>query len=274
VDAESVYVTVPGFVVETKQPGDKVREGETIAQLRNPEITLAAERALGERDRQSLHLKNLKSQAIRSSEAAEQIPAAEAALVDREEQLQQRLADVQRLKITALVDGVVLSPPTENESPETPGLPSWQGSPLDLHNRNAFLETGTPVCLIGDPKKLEGVAILDQQDVDLVAPAQRAALSLDLQPGKHFTGTLTEISPSRVDELPQELAEAKDLPQWTQSDGKPKPIEKVYQARIQLDDASAPLLSGATGTVKIYVRPRSIAATIARFLQSTFRVEW
>ena len=274
VDAERVYVTVPGFIAETKQPGDTVRAGELIAQLRNPEIMLAAERAFGERDRQRLHVKNLKSQAVQSSTAAEQIPAAESAFVDREEQLQQRLADVQRLKIAAPCDGLVIAPPAEKTSQETPGLKSWQGSPLDLHNKDAFLKTGTLVCLVGDPTKLEGVAIVNQQDVDLVAPNQIAALSLDLQPGRHFTGEITEISPSRVDELPQELSGADDLPQTTRSDGKKEPAERVYQARVRLDDPSAPLLMGTTGTVKIYVQPRSIAARIARFLQSTFRVEW
>jgi hypothetical protein len=115
---------------------------------------------------------------------------------------------------------------------------------------------------------------VNQRDVDLVAPKQIAVLSLDLQPGRHFAGEVTEISPSRVDELPQELSGADDLPQTTRSDGKREPAERLYQARVRLDDPSLPLLMGATGTVKIYVRPRSIAARIGRFLQSTFRVEW
>ena len=273
-NAKRVYITVPGFVVETKQPGDPVAAGAAIARLRNPEIALAVERALGERDLQRLHVEHLKRQAIRSTKAAEDIPAAEADLADRETRLDERRIDERRLTITAPCAGVVIAPPTHSTALQSAALDAWHGSPLDDRNRGAYLHTGTLVCLVGDPAKLEAVALVDQHDVDFVRPGERVALAADLYPGERFEGRVVELSPARVDELPKELSAIGELPQRTDATGQKVPLGKIYQVRIALDSPSAPLLIGAAGTASIHVAGRSLAARLARFVSSTFRVDW
>ncbi len=273
-DARRVYITVPGFVVETKRPGDGVAAGAEIARLRNPEITMAVERARGERDLQRLHVEILKRRAIRSTKAAEELPAAEADLADREKRLDERRIDERRLTITAPRAGVVLAPPTHNTALSSAALEAWQGSPLDARNRGAYLHTGTLVCLVGDPAKLEAVALVDQYDVDFVRPGERVSLAADLYPGSRFEGRVVELSPARVDELPKELLSIGELPHRTDATGQKTPLGKIYQARIALDSPSAPLLIGAAGTASIHVAGRSLAARWARFVSSTFRLEW
>lgn len=273
-DAERVYVTVPGMIVRTAQAGEQVRPGQMLAELRNPEVTLAAQRARGECDRQRLHLENLRRQAIRSDAAAEAIPAAEAALADLEKRLEERVADEKRLSIHASRAGVLLAPPSQLAANDPMELEHWSGSPLEPRNVGANLATGTLLGLIGDPNRLEAVMLIDQQDVALVRQGQLVSLAVDLYPSRTFYGELTELSPSRVDELPRELVALADVPQREDSQGRAAPLGKIYQARVKLEKATAPLLAGAIGRARIHVAPQSLFTRLARFLSSTFRVEW
>jgi len=273
--AERVYVVVPGTIVSTKQPGEMVKAGDVIAKLQNSDVMLAAERALADRNLQRVRLQNLERQAIVSNEAADQIPSAKAALVDYEQRLAERAADVKRLSILAPCDGTVLSPPPVDNPRVSPAdLSTWKGSPLEFINTGALLKTGTLLCLIGDPREMEALALVDQKDVELVRPGNLATLAINLYPGRTFSGVLEEISPSRVDELPPELLGAADLPQQERSAGNVVPLERIYQGRIRIEPNSAPLLAGSIGTAKIHTPSRSLARRLVRYLQSTFRLSW
>jgi putative peptide zinc metalloprotease protein len=235
---------------------------------------LAVEQARGERDRQRVHVENLRRLAIRSTASNEQLPSAEADLADREKRLGERLADLQRLIVVSPHAGIILEPPRRSTGETDLSLRQWQGSPLDPQNVGAFLETGALVCLVGDPARLEAVALVDQRDVDFVRAGQRVTLEIDLYPGEHMGGKVVELSPSRVDELPQELAARGDVPQSTDSMGRPAPLGKIYQARIQLETPHSPILIGTAGTARIHVAPRTPVARLARFIANTFRVGW
>jgi putative peptide zinc metalloprotease protein len=273
--AERVYVVVAGTIVSTKQPGDEVRIGDVIATLQNPDVLSLAERALADRNLQRVRVQNLERQAIVSTDAADQIPSAKAALVDYEKRLEERTADLRRLSILAPCDGTVLSPPRLDALTTSPtDLSEWRGSPLERINSGALLKTGTLLCLIGDPENTEALALVNQKDVELIRPGAATTLAINLYPGRTFSGKLVEISPSRVDELPQELQGAADLPQRETAAGVSVPLERIYQARILIEPGGTHLLAGSIGTAKIRTPSRSLAGRLVRFLQSTFRVRW
>ena len=75
--AARVYVTVPGTLLEAAEAGQTVRAGEPVVRLENRELKMELTRLEGERDRQALHIKNLRGQQASDPAAAVQIPTAE-----------------------------------------------------------------------------------------------------------------------------------------------------------------------------------------------------
>jgi putative peptide zinc metalloprotease protein len=237
-------------------------------------VQLAAERARQDRDRQQLHLENLRRQSFQSEAAAEAIPAAETALADQEKRLQERLAEVERLTIRSPRSGVLLAPPSQSAEQHMNDLGQWTGTPLEPRNVGANLATGTLVGLIGNPKQLEATLLVEQGEITLVRPGQQVSLRMNLNPGQVLDGEIVDLSPSRVDELPRELVAVADIPQKTDSQGRPMPLGKIYQARVKLTGTAVPLVIGAVGRARILVAPQSLIERFGRFLSSTFRVDW
>ena len=57
-------------------------------------------------------------------------------------------------------------------------LPTWSGSPLKPENLGAMLMIGTKFCEIGDPRWLEARLVIDQGDIELIAPGQKVEIML------------------------------------------------------------------------------------------------
>jgi putative peptide zinc metalloprotease protein len=271
-DARRVYVSVPGTLVESRRAGDVVKQGETLAKLENLNVQRELVELEGQRDRQRLHLQNLKRRQA-DPQAAAQIPTAEQALADLEQRLQQRLADADRLTLTAPIDGVVMPPRPQLKQPTIGELPSWSGTPLDEANLGASLETGTMYCLIGDPARLEAVLVIDQADLEFVRQGQRVRVTLGQLPGETLWGTIEEISENDLKVAPRELAAAKQLPTVTDPNGIARPLSASYQARVVLDEHPHALLLSAPGSAKIHVAPQALGKRLYRYLSSTFRFE-
>ncbi len=144
--AQRVYVTVPGTLTEAVREGSSLNAGDVIARLDNLDVAAEMVRLQSRRDREQLHLSNLRRQQGSDSAAAAQIPTAEKSLADMESQLAERRRDQQRLTLVAPQSGEVI-PPHQQPSQATQGeLPTWSGTPLDPKNIGSYLQTGTFVC--------------------------------------------------------------------------------------------------------------------------------
>jgi putative peptide zinc metalloprotease protein len=269
--AQRVYVTVPGTLVMSAQPGDAVAGGQVIARLENLELDLEIARLRGERDEQHRHLQNLERRRVQDPAAAALIPTARESLADSEERLKQRLLDQARLELTAPTAGTVLSPHRRDAPVAADELPAWTGTPLDPRNRGGLLETGTLLCLIGDPDRNEAVLVVDQSDVEYVAPGQRVRMQFELTDGRTLWGTVREVARLDLKVAPRELIEREDLPVRMDETGVARPAAAVYQARVEFDQPTPPLLSGAPGRAKIHAAPMSLGRRLARYLERTFR---
>ncbi len=86
------------------------RQGKRSPGSKNRDLDMDLTRLQGQRDRQALHLKNLRGQQGSDPAAAAQIPIAEEALADVETRLADRRRDRERLTLTAPQDGTVLPP--------------------------------------------------------------------------------------------------------------------------------------------------------------------
>jgi len=287
-DAKTVYVAVPGKLEEVKvKPGDRVRgpvygergeliqEGQALAQLTSVDLDLEIQALQGERDQYAMQLENLK-QRLRYDDprANSRIAEKEEALRTVEEQLAEKKRDRSRLLLKAPKDGVVLPPPWIQRREDRQGpLPTWSGTPLEPENLGCYLEEGTQVCLVGDPTQMEAVLVIDQGDIDFVAPGQEVEIKLDGLPHDTFTGKIAKISEEEMSHSPRRLSRKAGGELATETDpqsGAERPMSTSYQASVPLPDPDGLFRIGLRGTAKIHVRNQTLAQRVWRFVTSTF----
>jgi putative peptide zinc metalloprotease protein len=229
---------------------------------------------VGLREVQQMRLRNLEGRRVIDPAAGGQIPVAQEALVDIEQRLEQRRRDEQRLTLISPSAGIVLPPPRIKALPDRRSLASWSGTPLDARNRGAFLTTGTPLCSVGDPRRLEAVAVVDQADMQLIRVGQPARLQLDSLPGRILAGKVAELSELDIDTAPRELLASGLLPAREGPDGSRQLIRTCYLVRIEIPEGGPPLLLGTVGRTKIRVTPQSLVSRLHRFVRQTVRFGW
>src|SRR4029077_9421570 len=108
--------------------------------------------------------------------------------------------------------------------------------PFDERNLETFLETGTLLCLVGDPSRFEAVLHVEQTDIELVRTGQRVRIMLDHLPGEVFLGTVAEVAKLDLAVMPRELSAARDLPSRIDQRGVSHPLDTWYQARVLFDE--------------------------------------
>ncbi len=272
--AQQVYVSIAGAIFEGGTPGSTVQKGAPLAKLQNLDLQLEIARLRGQRNEQKLHLENLKHRRARDAAAAAQIPTAEQALADLDERLQRRIEDEKRLVVTAPVSGTILPVRQKPKTYAAGELETWSGQPLDEANRGSRLETGTLLCQIGDPKRLEAAVVLDQRDVEFVRAGQEVRVQLDQSPDRVLAGTILEVAEIDLKVTPTELLPEGTVPTRQDESGIPRPVTTMYQARVSLPQAESSILIGQAGRAKIYAAPMSLATRFSRYLSHTFRFEW
>jgi len=270
--ARRIYVTTPGRLVSAAAAGSAVREGDEIGRLQNPKLERDVVTLASRRDAQRLHLAQLQLRRHDDASLGDQLPAAAKLLADLEAQLSQQQRELARLTLAAPVNGTVLPPPARPQQQQAGELTGFAGTPLDEANQGCKLDAGTLVCLIGDPTRLEGVAIVSEADVQRVSVGQRVRLRLDELPGKVLYGQIANVSRMNSDELPPEVLARQLLPVQRRPDGSVHSADAYYEAVIAVDPHSAPLLLNATGWARIEVAPQPLWLHLYRGLRSTFRL--
>jgi putative peptide zinc metalloprotease protein len=274
-DAQLVYVGVAGNLVEVDvKPGQRVAQGEPLAQLRNYELDLEVAKLQGTVDEYGQKLENLRQQSFRDRHAGAEIPAVTKALVTAKNQLQEKTEDQQRLRLAAPAAGMVLPPPlTPNRDDPDERLPTWSGTPLDQENLGAHMEPGVLFCEVGDPKKLEAVLVIDQTDRNLIQPGQHVDIKLEGFPSVTISSTIEEIAGSTLKISPKRLSTKSggELPTKTnQQTGAEEPMSATYQARAWIDDPAGQYRLGLRGQARVYTAPLSLGARLWRLLIHTF----
>jgi putative peptide zinc metalloprotease protein len=256
------------------RPGDWIEVGQPIVRLVNLELQLAIERLRGERLRLESRLLSLRQRAFDDERAALEISEVEKALVSLDEQLAARQHDVEKLVIRSPLAGVVIAPPTVlPPSHESGRLPSWSGSPFDPHNRDALLPSGTPICEIGNPNRLEAILAIDEGDVEFLRPGLPVEVFLQHLPGQPFGSRIEQLSQVDMKIAPRNLSSKAggELVSRTDSLGRERPLNTTYQANALLDDETGLMLVGATGQGKIFAPPQTLAQRLWRYACQTFR---
>lgn len=273
--ADTVYVSVPGILEEVYvRPGDQVTAGQLLAKLRNVDLELEVARLEAQRRRTEINLEYL-TQFVRYADPSANVQMEQLAktLEALEDQLEAKRSELPRLELRATRAGTVLPPPYRSEPPSPTGqLPSWSGTPLDEKNIGCYLEPGTKLCLIGDPRRFKAVLVIDQGDIEFVAVGQKVEIKLDVLPDRTYVGTLAEISAHAMEFGRTRLGTRAggDVPTRVDRAGVERPIAPSYQGAVYLEDREGLWQVGLRGRAKIHVAPQSLGYRLWRWIARTF----
>jgi putative peptide zinc metalloprotease protein len=278
--AARVYASTGGTLTEAVPAGRKVSRGELIGRLTNREVEQELLRLEGEHALRQLKLEHLERLRGADREANDQLPTAKAALADSERRLDDRRRAVERLALRSPVDGVVIAAPRITLPPAASGrLATWSGSLLEPANLGAHLEPGTLVCLVGDPRRLTAVLLVDDAEVKRLQPGQRARLRIDQLPGEIIEGEVIDVARHEVRDDATEGAASADLATLFAGIVPPGRSGAFYQARVRLDGEAGlsetgfrELVIGGRGQAKVAAERVTLARSILRCLGQTFRL--
>lgn len=272
--ARPVYVTTPGVLESAAADGQQVEAGQLIGKLHNRKVEREFAALTQRLRQQQLHVQHLELRRHDVPTLGDQLPAAAKMLADLETQHAHQEQELARLTLYAPASGIVLPPPAVPAHSSSRELPTYSGTPLDEENRGCQLASGTLLCQIGDPQRLEAVAIVDQSDIERLRGEQRVKLRVFAAPRTALTGRVIDIARIQTDELPPELLAADLLVVERRISGPPRPLRTYYQAVIALDAPVQAVPINAVGRARISVDRQPLGLYLYRIARSTFRLPW
>jgi putative peptide zinc metalloprotease protein len=251
-DAQPLFAATAGSLVDAAAPGDWVEAGAVVARLENPELAMelvAQEGVVSERQLRLDHLRTL--QALQPG-ASRMIPAAAAELANAKAQLAELRTQAAALEIVAPRAGRVLAPPARPSTRDVAALPLWSGSPLDVRNRGAWIESGTPLAVVAPDHGWTAWAGVDQADAPAIEAGQSAQLVIDGRPLTQIDAKVIHASRWARDNRAasgaigsQADAARNDRSRTLLGD------DRYHVVELDIDRADSALFAGARGTVRI-----------------------
>ncbi len=273
-DATPVVLPVGGAIVETTAAGNAVARGEIIGRLRDPSLEVDVAKLESRLAELQAQIDVLSSRRLADPTLAAQLPATREAAEAAERQLAQRKKDIADLTIRSPRPGIVL-PPALRVTPDADDqLPTWSGTPLDSKNLGCLLEPGTLFCLVGDPHRLEAVALVEEGSVAFLKLGQSVRLKFDQTAGETIVGSVEAIATDPLTTVPPEFARGTQLAIRRNADGSLRPTETIYEVKVRLTgiDGSKLRIRG-TGEARIEAGHERLFDRFYRFLRRTFRFE-
>ncbi len=136
--------------------------------------------------------------------------------------------------------------------------------------------SGTKLCEIGDPRWLEGRLVIDQGDVELVAPGQKVEIMLRQSAGYVYVSQIEKVSNKDLKRSLDHLSSLHggDLPTKMDEGGVPRPTGKVFEVTVPLPEDTLDLLRiGLVGRARITTAPRTLGSRLYRYFSRTFNFE-
>jgi putative peptide zinc metalloprotease protein len=277
--ADLVYVGFDGILEKVNvRPGQQVKQGDLLAELRNIDIDIDISKFTGKRDVFRAQLEGLQKASFKDPQASSQIASTAEALAGAKEQLTKLEGDRQKLRLVAPRDGTVLPPEAVEKHDDGIHLPSWHGSPFDPENIGTLLKTGTKLCQVGDPHSLEARLVIDQNDVEFVAPGQDVKIMLNQTSDYVYANCFVErVSTEDLKKSPPHLSSLNggSLPTKMDASGVARPLSPIFEAVVPLptEDPHNLLRLGLVGRAKITTVPRTLWSRLFRWAAHTFNFE-
>ncbi len=272
-DAATVLVDVPGTVAEVcVRPGSCVQAGQILMTLHNVDAELLADRLSSDQQRLAIKLDGLRKRSLRGdTTASAEVESTAEALASISRQLETARGELARLSLVARRGGTVF----RVDSDRLPGeqgalLPFRSDSPLQPSSVGAYLEQGTVVCRIGDPRLLTAVLEIDESAAELICPDAVVRLFPNQTPGRGF-------SSSRVQNLSEQTMSAGGVTAGACYAGfsspaahsGPTPRRPVAcLATCDFEDPDSQLVIGGRGRARILVGYWTLTQRIWRWWQT------
>jgi putative peptide zinc metalloprotease protein len=276
VEPESIQkVSVPEPAVLERllvKDGQSVQEGDILAEFRSLELENQLEEARTQYDIRVVQLKSMRRQldglpgSVDKAEKNKVQSAMSTATGERDSLAKQVEAYDNRLKklvVRAPRSGVVMSPPHVDEVGKL-----WDK------------DQTVPLCIIGDPNKLQALMPVSPADYRLLK--EDLAENPDLKVTIRVMGRAEQTWQGKVGPLPEQ--EAKEIPAalssklggplavktTTQPDGAPIPQSQQYLIPVDFLDPDNRICPGTLAQVKVHCRWRSCAWWAWRTVSSVF----
>ncbi len=258
-EGQAVYAATGGQLEFAVAVGTSVSAGDVVARLTDSKIELALAQQEGEYQVRRVRYEQIQSLRVWDEKSGAEGPAAEAALADAGAQLDERRRQAGLLVLTAPVDGVVVAPPEIDVETEAGQLPTWSGTPLDVRNAGCWIEPGTVLCTVADPKRLVALVAVDQADVPEVAADQTVRILVASSPMRVLEGQVVEVA---------QRGARRAMNQPSVDAG------KYHLVEVNLTTDDPLLLVGARGTAKIAASHTTLGAIARNQLRRLLRLPW
>jgi putative peptide zinc metalloprotease protein len=253
-------------------PGNMVQQGDEIARLTNHDVHLSYLQAKGRFETQQRLVESIKRSRYENPDAANELPAAEALLVELSKQLSKRQRRYEGLVLKSPSSGRLVAVARRPQADRSPSpqqeyrLVGWSGFPTDQENDKCFLESGTELMSVVSDDQWNAELILSQSQVQRIDLGDAVKLVLESNPATTFTGTVGEIS--RAQWTAEQNAQRQDDPNAVRKD---RPLATSYVVRVDLPAAQIPMINGATVSARITADNISVLGRARRSLSRLFR---
>ena len=263
-----IYLATGGHLERIfAEPGEEVSEGQMIAQLSHPTLEYQYAKAKARYETQLALVSALRSSQASLDDVANELPAAEALLVELERQVSSKRSRLEALAIRAPTSGrLIVGPTRQPDSGEEIRLVGWTGHGLEPANRGCFFEAGTELAAIAEEDSWVAELTVPAVAASRVAVGNEVKLLLESKPSHVIRGVVSDIS----------------LKQWTVAENQQRrddsgvtqqnaPPEVSYAVRVSLQSPSDAVLTGAEVIARISTQPRSVASRITSALSRLMR---
>ena len=275
-DAHRVYVQQSGTLTDIHvEFGSKVNAGEPLLDLQEYSLLAEIKDLESQRNELLAQIESLEQSRFNDSTVTEKINLLKNTVMITHEKFLRREKDYQQLSVSSSVSGIILPVSKRKLNLDEDTLNNWSGQPLDTENLGCYLESGTIVCVIGDPLKSEAILIIDETEMDRIAIDQEVEILIDATQEIRYSGKITELSKVNMEHLPEALSNISSGPLSASANkqGVHQPNRTYYRAKVPLPDLEQPLQIGLLGRARIKVSPITLATRVSDFLHETFHFQ-
>jgi putative peptide zinc metalloprotease protein len=243
---DQVRAEAAGFVAEVKvKEGEKVKAGQTVAILTSRELELQHE---GNKGRYQMALQSM-GRALGMDKPAEyEQYKSQAEEIKRK--LDRSEHDLASLELKAHIDGTVLT--------------------KDIDRRlGHLLRVGDLFCEIGSLDPMQIKMALNEKQVRYVEKDQQVELKTDAYPDVTIRGKIAEVHPMIFSkDMPSALSATRsgDVPVGRDAHGNEIPLERTFEARIDVENPNGLLRPGMTSHGSIHTGRRPFGKLVLQSL--------
>ncbi len=243
-EPEQVRPETPGFVREIYvKEGDAVMPAQPLALLENRDVE-SQFKSIGERLKAA---ENAVQRALGMDRPTE-LRQAQSQKLDYERRLEQARKDSEHLVLKAATRGTVLTHDLDKQI-------------------GKLLRSGELFCEIGslDPMRIK--MALNEKQVRYIAKGQNVEMKVDAYPGKTIRGKIAEVHPMLfAHDLPPALSARRsgDVPTAMDAHGQEVPVERTFEASIDVSNPERLLRPGMTGHGIIHAARRPWGRLVAQ----------